>query len=219
MSPWVGREPLRWPTKDSSYPAVDNTKYAPLGEGYPSAAAALQAAGRPIPLAVVGAGIGGDCVPPDANYSKFYNAVGDACPAWRVVVGDTGHFAFLDERSSLMAAICAEGRASPDAVRAATQAVMVCWGELFVRAPDPQEEQGSAWPAGTPGPERAPADHARTKALLPSRAAAVSATQALKLTTLAVGNTLGVADEAVVWGRNRAAAKRLPELESVFKGL
>ena len=45
---------------------VDVTVYAPLGPDYPSAVAGLDAfgaTGRSLPLAVVGSGLGGDCVP------------------------------------------------------------------------------------------------------------------------------------------------------------
>ena len=45
---------------------VDITVYAPLGPDYPSAVAGLEglgAQGRSLPLAVVGSGLGGDCVP------------------------------------------------------------------------------------------------------------------------------------------------------------
>lgn len=50
---------------------VDNTVWAPLGRGYPSGVQALQSLGKgrqPVPLAVVGSGLGGDCVPEAANF-------------------------------------------------------------------------------------------------------------------------------------------------------
>lgn len=46
---------------------VDNNRWGPQGPGYPSAAARLGAA-RPIPAAVIGAGMAADCVPSSANF-------------------------------------------------------------------------------------------------------------------------------------------------------
>jgi pimeloyl-ACP methyl ester carboxylesterase len=71
---------------------VDNTPYAPLGPGFPSAAAALAAPrpGRaPLPVAVVGSELGADCAPEGANYSRFYDAA--QAPALEAVVRGAGH--------------------------------------------------------------------------------------------------------------------------------
>jgi hypothetical protein len=47
---------------------VDTTVYAPQGPNYPSAVAAVRHAGPGLPVAVVGCGRAGDCVPKDSNY-------------------------------------------------------------------------------------------------------------------------------------------------------
>ena len=97
---------------------VDNTVYAPLGPGFPSAADALRGVGRPLPVAVVGASLGGDCVPTGSNYERFF----DAAPgvAWEVVIANAGHFQFLDSQTLLQQAICLQVRrmrASPCCAR------------------------------------------------------------------------------------------------------
>eukprot|EP00884_Botryococcus_braunii_P023347 jgi/Botrbrau1/9697/Bobra.0201s0027.1 len=78
-----------------------------------------------------GGAVASDCVPVSANFRKFY----DVCvgPAWEVVIRQAGHFQFVDEQSTLQRAICAAGAISDQAVRDATQAVMVSWGVAMVK--------------------------------------------------------------------------------------
>lgn len=139
---------------------VDNTQYAPLGPGYPSATQALKSLrmraahptmdGRgggplgPLPIVIIGAGVASDCVPLPANYDAFYQAAPGA--AWTVVIEDAGHFSFLDSPTMLQAAICTPGLASGPAVRAATQAMIVAWAEVVFR--------GRAMQPSTSGRER-----------------------------------------------------------------
>lgn len=47
---------------------VDVTVYTPQGPDYPSAVAAFRHMSRGVPLAVIGSGRAGDCVPKDSNY-------------------------------------------------------------------------------------------------------------------------------------------------------
>ena len=47
---------------------VDVTVYAPQSAEYPSAVAALRSARSSLPVAVVGGGKAGDCVPKNSNY-------------------------------------------------------------------------------------------------------------------------------------------------------
>jgi hypothetical protein len=114
---------------------VDNTVYAPLAPGYPSAVAALRTVhrDRPLPVAVVGAGIAGDCAPVEANFRHFYSA----CPttAWEVLIQEAGHFQFLDSQSALQRVVCAQGQIDETAVRRVSQAVMVAWAEIMLRPP------------------------------------------------------------------------------------
>lgn len=57
----------------------------PAGEDYPSAVAGLSDLAvreRSLPIAVVGSGLGGDCVPSDSNHGLYYAAA--SAPAWEV---------------------------------------------------------------------------------------------------------------------------------------
>ncbi|GLC53890.1 hypothetical protein PLESTB_000800700 [Pleodorina starrii] len=112
---------------------VDNTVYAPLAPGFPSALAALRnmPGERPLPLAVVGGGLGGDCAPRQANYRRFFAA--SSAPSWEVAIPEAGHFQFLDSLSGLQRALCPTGEVDDEAVRAVGLAVMVAWGESMVR--------------------------------------------------------------------------------------
>lgn len=61
---------------------VDTTVYAPLGRDYPSAVAGLEGLGRrgrSLPLAVVGSGLGGDCVPSGMDAGLGSRAGGNGC--------------------------------------------------------------------------------------------------------------------------------------------
>ncbi|GAX79658.1 hypothetical protein CEUSTIGMA_g7099.t1 [Chlamydomonas eustigma] len=127
--------------------AVDNTQYAPLGPGFPSAVEALRGGVQleheigspavpvekrePVPVAVVGSGLGGVCAPTESNYSHFFEA--SRGPAWEVDIRDAGHFSFLDQESPLQRAVCPEGDSDAGAVRHVSQAVMVAWAETMIR--------------------------------------------------------------------------------------
>ena len=127
---------------------VDVTVYAPMGPDYPSACeglAALGKQGRALPLAVVGGGLGGDCVPSGSNYETYFSAA--TAPAWEVVIRDAGHFQFIDSRGGVMDAICAVGRGPDASVAALTQAAMVAWAETMVRG-DPIHVGGSSGGGG-----------------------------------------------------------------------
>ncbi|PSC68105.1 alpha beta-hydrolase [Micractinium conductrix] len=127
---------------------VDTTVYAPRGPGFPSAVAGLEdlgRAGRSLPLAVVGSGLGGDCVPSDSNYAIYYAAA--SAPAWEVVIQNAGHFQYLDGRGGVMDAICAVGNAPDASVAALTQAAMVAWAETMVRDDSSRLVDGGQRPA------------------------------------------------------------------------
>eukprot|EP01025_Chloroclados_australasicus_P044781 TRINITY_DN4879_c0_g2_i1.p1 TRINITY_DN4879_c0_g2~~TRINITY_DN4879_c0_g2_i1.p1 ORF type:complete len:415 (-),score=41.51 TRINITY_DN4879_c0_g2_i1:105-1274(-) len=110
---------------------VDNTKYAPLSSRFPSAINAIQTM-RPIPMALIGAGKAGDCVPPEANYKRFFAANSVGSPTWEVVVKNVGHFQFLDRQTSLFRSVCAQGNGSDIALRKLTQTMMVVWGNYVL---------------------------------------------------------------------------------------
>ncbi|KAL3132591.1 hypothetical protein ABBQ32_009124 [Trebouxia sp. C0010 RCD-2024] len=117
---------------------VDNTVWAPLGPGYPSAIQALKLLGSKqtiegtagVPLALVGSGLGGDCAPKAANFRLFYEAC--TAPSWMVSVEQAGHFQFLDKQSSMQRAVCAQGRLPDYSVRQLSQAVMVAWAQATI---------------------------------------------------------------------------------------
>eukprot|EP00775_Hariotina_reticulata_P003057 gene3058-3338_t len=115
---------------------VDVTKYAPLSDRFPSAAAALERvaqSGRFLPVAVIGSGLGGECAPELSNYHSFFEAAPGA--AWQLLLPSAGHFQYLDATSALQRALCGSADSSPDdaAVRALSQAAMVAWGEAFAK--------------------------------------------------------------------------------------
>ena len=111
---------------------VDNTVYAPLGAGFPSALAAMRERGDGgPPLVVVGGERGGDCAPGGANYLDFARAAsGDS---WGVEIAGAGHFQFLDNATFVQRAVCEEGRASESEVRGVSQALMVAHAETVFR--------------------------------------------------------------------------------------
>lgn len=125
---------------------VDTTVYAPLSPEYPSAVAALETLskeGRRLPMAVIGSGKGGDCVPIESNYSRFYDAAPG--PAWEAVVQDAGHLQFLDARGgNAMDLVCLAGKVPDLSVSSLTQAMMVAWGDLFMTQSDLSSSSSSS---------------------------------------------------------------------------
>ncbi|GJP44464.1 hypothetical protein CLOM_g3866 [Closterium sp. NIES-68] len=127
---------------------VDNTIYAPLAPGYPSAVAAMRAGTSAIehlladahpanqglalslPTLVVGGGYPGDCAPAASNYRWFFKEAGN--PSWEVVLRDAGHFQFLDSAPVLQSALCGLGGARDEDVRRATRACIAAWGHATV---------------------------------------------------------------------------------------
>ncbi|CAK0850099.1 unnamed protein product, partial [Prorocentrum cordatum] len=75
---------------------VDNTRWTEGRPGFPSACEAMHrtSVARPLPVAIVGAGAGGECAPGQANYLAFFAAAEG--PAWLAVLPAAGHAQFLD---------------------------------------------------------------------------------------------------------------------------
>ena len=69
---------------------VDNTVYAPLGEGFPSAVAAMRDARGGPPVVVVGGTYGGDCAPEGSNYLEFLREASEDSWGWRFAQGTFG---------------------------------------------------------------------------------------------------------------------------------
>jgi len=89
---------------------VDNTIWAPLSPGFPSACDALvnlarSGASRPLPVAIVGAGAGADCAPEGSNYKQFFDAARG--PAWLTVLPSAGHAQFIDT-GAMQRAVCSD---------------------------------------------------------------------------------------------------------------
>ena len=117
---------------------VDNTVYAPLGVGYPSALAAMKVNPAAIPpVAIIGGVNGGECAPPESNYAEFFaaspsGAVSQDHPPWGVSCG-AGHFDFVDETTFVQKVICPEGTIDASATRDLSAAVAVAHGERVFR--------------------------------------------------------------------------------------
>ena len=109
---------------------VDNTVYAPLGEGFPSAVAAMRDARGGPPVVVVGGKYGGDCAPKGSNYLEFLREASE--DSWGVEVR-AGHFQFLDSAGFVQRAVCEEGTAADAQVRELSQALMVAHAETVFR--------------------------------------------------------------------------------------
>ena len=120
---------------------VDNTVYAPLGEGFPSAVRAMRgketgegggmlSRTRTPPLCVIGGLYGGECAPRGSNYVDFLREA--PRNSWGVEVRG-GHFQFLDSPSFVQRAVCEEGTAGDAQVREVSQALMVAHGESIFR--------------------------------------------------------------------------------------
>ena len=112
---------------------VDNTVYAPLGEGFPSALAAMRDSSLPRggpPLVVVGGRYGGDCAPKGSNYIDFLRE--SSRDSWGVEVR-AGHFQFLDNASFVQRTVCEDGTAADTQVRELSQALMVAHAESVFR--------------------------------------------------------------------------------------
>ncbi|KAG7672679.1 hypothetical protein Ndes2526B_g08792 [Nannochloris sp. 'desiccata'] len=119
---------------------VDVTVYAPLSEDFPSAVTAIENIGatqgntisRSLPLAVVGSGRGGDCVPIESNYERFFAA--SQAPSWEVIIPDAGHLQFLDGRgSTAMDLVCGAGKIPDSVVGDITAGMMVAWGQVMIK--------------------------------------------------------------------------------------
>jgi dienelactone hydrolase len=115
---------------------VDVTQYAPLSEDFPSAVTAIENIGvnqkRSLPLAVVGSGRGGDCVPVESNYERFFAA--SEAPTWEVSIPDAGHLQFIDGRqSTAMDLVCGAGKIPDSVVAEITAGMMVAWGQVMIK--------------------------------------------------------------------------------------
>jgi len=112
---------------------VDSNGYAPEGPGYPSAIKQLR---KPevanLPIAIIGGGRNGDCIPTQSNYDRFFE--GSQSPlTLELTIEDAGHFQFLGEKPSMMqTAVCSSGKIPDRAVRDVSKALIVAWPEIML---------------------------------------------------------------------------------------
>jgi len=117
---------------------IDNTIWAPLSPGFPSACDALRqldtkdANLRPLPVAIIGAGLGGDCAPVNSNYDCFYEAIRRL--AWLIVIPTAGHAQFLDPDGlgQVQRTVCGRGKVDDALVREIAAAVCLAWADVTV---------------------------------------------------------------------------------------
>lgn len=117
---------------------VDNTIYAPLGVGYPSALAAMKLNPSSVPpVAVIGSENGGECAPSGSNYVEFFDAsprglVAEGHLPWGLSCG-AGHFDFIDEATFVQKVICPDGTVDASVTRDLSAAIVVAHGERVFR--------------------------------------------------------------------------------------
>lgn len=110
---------------------VDNTVFSPEGPLYPSAVKALAALQPPATAAVIGSGVVSACNPLDANYDKFYSALGAG--SWRVSIPGATHQDFADFFGVPLPPVCGKSTTPVDETRALTKATAAAWIEGSVR--------------------------------------------------------------------------------------
>ena len=113
---------------------VDNTRFTPASEAYPSAAAALRAQGAEASLAIAAAGKIGSCNPFEAGYNHFWPSVsGDA--SFLLVFSGAGHATFNDAGkfgNKLADWLCGSGDLKRETALPDTGAAMVSWFDSVV---------------------------------------------------------------------------------------
>ncbi|CAK0760866.1 hypothetical protein CVIRNUC_002807 [Coccomyxa viridis] len=120
---------------------VDNTKYSPEGEEYPSGVKALKRVGKPV--GITGAGIMGRCNPEGSNYKDFY--VASAGKSWLTVVNSSSHTEFLDAGGFLnrvIAGLCGKsGRNSFQETLRLTAPALLAFMDSQLRTDDADAQQ------------------------------------------------------------------------------
>lgn len=114
---------------------VDNTRFTPASEAYPSAAAALRAQGSDATLAVAAAGRIGACNPLESGYKHFWPAAFDGASSFLLVFKGAGHATFNDAGrlgNKLADWLCGSGDLGREAAMGDTGAAMVSWFDSVV---------------------------------------------------------------------------------------
>ena len=126
---------------------VDNTQYAPLGPGFPSAVMGMESddkekkkSGPPATL-VIGGLKGGECAPVGSNYANFFKAAqvakkkhkGKSEEPWGYTL-DCGHFDFLDEKSFIQSSVCDVGNLDDKVTKEITAAAIAFHADQTFRS-------------------------------------------------------------------------------------
>ena len=115
---------------------VDSNSYAPEGPGYPSAIRNFPRA-KAVPIAIIGGGHSGDCIPKQSNFEKFFEG-SELGPTLKLSIREAGHFQFLEKTTAMQGAVCTEGKIENRAVQDMSKAVVVAWAEAML----PRERKG-----------------------------------------------------------------------------
>ena len=128
---------------------VDNTQYAPLGPGFPSAVEGMKDPATsvfkeglndepPAATLVIGGLRGGECAPIGSNYANFFEAAtiakqnrGGAEP-WGFTL-DAGHFDFLDEKTFIQSSVCDLGKLDDKITKQITAAAVATHADWTFR--------------------------------------------------------------------------------------
>ena len=126
---------------------VDNTQYAPLGPGFPSAVMGMESDDRekkkfgPPATLVIGGLKGGECAPLGSNYANFFKAAQVATKTyqqkseepWGFTL-DCGHFDFLDEKSFIQSSVCDVGNLDDKVTKEITAAAIAFHADQTFRS-------------------------------------------------------------------------------------
>lgn len=116
---------------------VDNTRFTPASEAYPSAAAALRAQGADASLAIAAAGRIGACNPLESGFNSFWPGAVGGSSSFLLVFKGAGHATFSDGgrlANKLADWLCGGGDLARETAIHDTAAAMVSWFDSFVSA-------------------------------------------------------------------------------------
>jgi hypothetical protein len=136
---------------------VDNTQYAPLGPGFPSAVMGMESDDRekkkfgPPATLVIGGLKGGECAPLGSNYANFFKAAQVATKTyqqkseepWGFTL-DCGHFDFLDEKSFIQSSVCDVGNLDDKVTKEITAAAIAFHADQTFRSKNSSNSSSSS---------------------------------------------------------------------------
>lgn len=110
----------------------DMTTFQTESEANPSAVKALKKCSAP--FAVVGAGVGGMCNPPEANYTHFWEVAKNS--SWLVTIPQAGHMQLTGPNWAeawVLDLVCGSGKISHEAAMTDSVVPMLAWLDRFFR--------------------------------------------------------------------------------------